>query len=67
MNKAENVFNRIKNGIFYNRNLKIYTKDYLQEIIKELEYQQEFEKCIVLTEFINKRFDHSLNYLNPIT
>ena len=35
--RAENVFERITNGILYNRNLKVYTKDYLQEIVKELE------------------------------
>ena len=64
--RAENVFERITNGILYNRNLKVYTKDYLQEIVKELEEQEMFEKCIKLNEFINKRFNHELNYKNPI-
>ena len=64
--RAENVFERITNGILYNRNLKIYTKDYLRGIVKELEEQEMFEKCIKLNEFINKRFNHELNYKNPI-
>ena len=64
--RAENVFERITNGILYNRNLKVYTKDYLQGIVKELEEQEMFEKCIKLNEFINKRFNHELNYKNPI-
>jgi len=64
--RAENVFERITNGILYNRNLKVYTKDYLQEIVKELEEQEMFEKCIKLNKFISKRFNHELNYKNPI-
>ena len=64
--RAEKVFERITNGILYNRNLKVYTKDYLQGIVKELEQQEQFEKCIKLNEFISKRFSHELNYKNPI-
>jgi len=64
--RAENVFERITNGILYNRNLKVYTKEYLQGIVKELESQEQFEKCIKLNDFISKRFSHELNYKNPI-
>lgn len=64
--RAENVFERITNGILYNRNLKIYTKDYLQGIVIELEQQEKFEKCVILNDFISKRFNHELNYKNPI-
>lgn len=64
--RAENVFERITNGILYNRNLKVYTKDYLQGIVIELEQQEKFEKCIILNDFISKRFNHELNYKNPI-
>lgn len=64
--RAENVFERITNGILYNRNLKVYTKDYLQGIVRELEQQEKFEKCIKLNDFISKRFSHELNYKNPI-
>ena len=64
--RAEKVFERITNGILYNRNLKVYTKEYLQEIVIELEQQDQFEKCIILNDFINKRFNHELNYKNPI-
>ena len=64
--RAENVFERITNGILYNRNLKVYTKDYLQGIVIELEQQEKFEKCVILNDFISKRFNHELNYKNPI-
>jgi hypothetical protein len=64
--RAENVFERITNGILYNRNLKVYTKDYLQGIVRELEQQEQFEKCVILNNFISKRFSHELNYKNPI-
>lgn len=64
--RAENVFERITNGILYNRNLKVYTKDYLQGIVRELEQQEKFEKCVILNDFISKRFNHELNYKTPI-
>ena len=64
--RAENVFERITNGILYNRNLKVYTKDYLQGIVIELEQQEKFEKCVILNDFISKRFNHELNYKTPI-
>lgn len=64
--RAENVFERITNGILYNRNLKVYTKDYLQGIVIELEQQEQFEKCVILNDFISKRFNHELNYKTPI-
>lgn len=64
--RAENVFERITNGILYNRNLKVYTKDYLQGIVIELEQQEKFEECVILNDFISKRFNHELNYKNPI-
>jgi hypothetical protein len=64
--RSQDVFERITNGILYNRNLKVYTKEYLQEIVIELEQQEQFEKCIILNNFISKRFNHELNYKNPI-
>lgn len=64
--RAEKVFERITNGLLYNRNLKVYTKNYLQVIVRELEEQEMFEKCVKLNDFISKRFNHELNYKNPI-
>lgn len=66
MNRAQDVYDRLMQGIYYNKNLKIYTKVYLNSILKELEEQEEFEKCTVLKQFIKKRFRHKKNYKSPI-
>lgn len=66
MNRAENVFSRMSKGIYYNKNLKIYTKKYLEEIIIELGNLEEFEKCISLKKIIEERFRHEENYKDPI-
>lgn len=66
MNRAQDVFDRISRGIFYNKNLKIYTKEYLKIILSELEDEEDFEKCSALKEFIKRRFKHNKNYKNPI-
>lgn len=66
MSRAQDVFDRISKGIFYNKNLKIYTKEYLKKILTELEEDEDFEKCSALKDFIKKRFKHSKNYKSPI-
>jgi hypothetical protein len=60
---AINVYNRCMGGKPYTEDFKIYSKSYLQKAVKELEQIDEFEKCIELKKFINKRFNHSENYL----
>ena len=55
MSRAQDVFDRISKGIFYNKNLKIYTKEYLKKILTELEEDEDFEKCSALKDFIKKR------------
>lgn len=66
MNRAQDVFDRISKGIFYNKNLKIYTKEYLNSILSELEKYEDFEKCDKLKSFIESRFSHKNNYKSPI-
>ena len=60
---ALEVFDRCMSNKPYTTDFRIYTKKYLQKIVKELEQIDEFEKCIKLIQFIDKRFDHELNYL----
>ena len=42
--------------------LKPYKKDFLEKVLFYFEEKEEFEKCMVINEFINKRFNHELNY-----
>lgn len=60
------VYKRVKSGTPYDRKLKLYSEKYLTKIVKELEEEEQYEKCYFLTEYIKERFNHELNYKNPI-
>lgn len=52
------VYNRISIGKTYGRNLKPYPKKILLSVIESLKEDEEYEKCINLIKFIDKRFKH---------
>jgi hypothetical protein len=49
-------------GKFYSERLAIYSERYLNKILRMLEEDEEFEKCIIFKKFIESRFDHISNY-----
>lgn len=53
------VYHRCLQNRPYSNQLRIYTKKYLQKVVLELAQLEEFEKCIELNKFIEKRFDFS--------
>lgn len=65
-NRCEEVISRIKKGIYYNRKLKLYTQEYLTDIIKELQECERYEDCMFISEFLIRRFNYSENYKSPI-
>ncbi len=65
MNPIE-VYERCLSGRPYSKDFCIYTKKYLERVIEELVYLEEYEKCVELNKFIKQRFNHELNY-NPIS
>jgi hypothetical protein len=58
MNPIE-VYDRCISGKPYSKELKIYTKKYLNKVVEKLAELDEFEKCIELNKFIEKRFNFS--------
>ncbi len=46
----------------YTEDFKIYSKSYLQKVVVELQLLEEYEKCIELNKFINRRFTHLKDY-----
>ena len=57
------VYNRIKNGKPYGKNLKPYPKKIIKSVIELLCNEDEFEKCVELEKFIEERFNHENNYV----
>ena len=60
------IFNRIMTGKPYDKDLRLFSKKYLESLVLSLEQDEEYEKCSILLEYINNRFNHDLNYKNPI-
>lgn len=60
--KANEVYSRIISNKPYGKNFKPYTKKVINYVISEFIKSEEYEKCSILTEFINNRFDHTKNY-----
>ena len=56
------VYERCISGKPYSKQLKIYSKRYLQKAIEGLVELEEYEKCIELTNFIELRFSHQNDY-----
>ncbi len=57
-----NVYNRCMIDKPYTEDFKIYSKSYLQKVVAELQLLEEYEKCIELNKFINRRFPHLKDY-----
>lgn len=60
------VYNRICIGKPYGKNLKPYPKKILLSVIELLKEDEEYEKCINLIKFIDKRFKHEGFYKSEI-
>jgi hypothetical protein len=56
------IYNRCISGKPYSKDFKIYTKRFLQKIVEELIELEEYEKCIQLNNFIQKRFNNQIDY-----
>lgn len=58
------TYNRIELGKHFDMNFKPYKEDFIKKVIKFFEDSEDFEKCQTLMNFMNKRFNHDLNYNN---
>lgn len=58
----EKTISRISNNIFYDKNYKPYTEDFLFKILKYLEKREKYEDCATIKKFIEDRFNHEYNY-----
>jgi hypothetical protein len=59
------VYDRIVSGIFHDKNLKIYKREFLLKVLDYFEKNEDYEKCQHLLKIFNKRFDHDQNFKIP--
>ena len=59
-------YKRIESGQRLDINLKPYTTELIDNMIKFFEKEEEYEKCEVVLNFRNKIMDHESNYYKYI-
>lgn len=57
-----NFYERISSDKLFDNNLNVYKIDQLDELRLYFENLEEYEKCQIIKNFIDKRFNHELNY-----
>lgn len=63
----EEIYQSIKFGRPFNKNLKLYTISEIEIAIRQFVQDEEYEKCAYLKKFIEKRFNHENGWKTPIT
>jgi hypothetical protein len=59
------TYERLSQGIYYDNNLKLYSKVFLNKVLNYFERNEDYEKCSVLRDLVTKRFDYENNFKNP--
>ena len=59
----DDIYIRLKDGIYYNEELKPYPIEMLTIMLDTYEYKEEYEKCSVIKSIIDYRTDHDGLYL----
>lgn len=61
--KMNEMFTRISLNKPFDKNLKLYSKEDIVYLLTYLEDKEEYEKCQVISNYLQTRFNHSENYL----
>jgi len=57
------VYDRISKNKSFDVNLRPYKESQIKEVLEYFENKEDYEKCQVISNFLNKRFNHIENYL----
>ena len=57
------VYQRISENKPFDINLKPYKEEQIREVLEYFEDREDYEKCQVISNFLNKRFNHTTNFL----
>lgn len=52
------TYERLKNGLYFDANLKPYRQDFLQKVLNYFEESERYEECVTIREIIKNRFNH---------
>ena len=54
---------RVSENKPFDNNLKPYKESQIRDLLKYFEDKEDYEKCQVISDFLNKRFNHIENFL----
>lgn len=57
------VYDRVSKNKPFDSKLKPYKESLIKDVLNYFEEKEDYEKCQILSDFINKRFNHNINYL----
>lgn len=57
------VYDRISKNKPFDNNLNTYKESQIKEVLDYFQKKEDYEKCQIISDFINKRFSHITNYL----
>ena len=59
----DEVYQRISENKPFDINLKPYKESQIREVLEYFEEREDYEKCQIISDFLNIRFNHITNYL----
>ena len=57
------IYNRLSENKPFDNKLKPDKESKIKEVLEYFEKQEDYEKCQIISDFLNKRFNHTQNYL----
>jgi protein-arginine kinase activator protein McsA len=59
---SEEIYQSIVNNKPFNKNLQPWTKLEVESTLRQFISTEEYEKCSIIRDFINKRFEHKIGF-----
>lgn len=57
------IYERVSQNKPFDSSLKPYKQSQIKDVLDYFEDKEDYEKCQILSDFINERFNHVTNYL----
>jgi hypothetical protein len=57
------IFERISENKPFDKNLKPYKEGLIRDTLLHFEEKEDYEKCQIISDFMNQRFNHVTNFL----
>ena len=61
---VDSIYKRIESGLLFDNNLRPYSKEFLDKLLKFYESNENYEKCALIRNIINDRFTHEKLFIS---